>query len=237
MHRPKTLLLTRPERQSAAFARALDAALPGRFAVTVSPMTRISPTGAPLDLADASGLLFTSANGVEQFAARGIATALPAYCVGAMTAAAARAAGLRAESAGGDVAALAALAAAAHRPGDGPLVHIRGRHAAGDLIGLLAARGVPARPAEIYAQEPEPLGPEAAARFAGGRIDVVALFSPRSSAALAAAIVAGGWPVGDLVSVAISPAADAAFAGLSPGRRVVAEAPGRAGLIAALAGV
>ena len=231
----KTLLLTRPERQSAAFARALEAALPGRFRVVVAPMTRITPTGAPLDLAGASGILFTSANGVEQFAARGLATSLPAYCVGAMTAAAARAAGLRAEAAGGDVTSLAGLAAARVRPGDGPLVHVRGRHAAGDLIGMLAAAGIPARAAEIYAQEPAPLGAEAAGLFAEGAIEVATQFSPRSAATLAEAIARGGWPVAGLTSVAMSAAADAAFAGVAPGRRIVAAEPGRAGMIAALA--
>ncbi|WP_181164567.1 uroporphyrinogen-III synthase [Amaricoccus solimangrovi] len=230
----KTLLLTRPARQSEAFARALEAELPGRFEVIVAPMTRITPTAEPLDLDGASGLLFTSANGVEQFAARGIATGLPAYCVGAMTAAAARRAGLAAESADGDVAALAGLARARYRPGDGPLVHVRGRHAAGDLLGALAAAGIPGRAAEIYRQTAAPLGAEAAARFAAGGIDVVTQFSPRSAAALAAELARGGWPLDRVTSVALSAAADAAFAGVAPGRRIVAAEPGRAGMIAAL---
>ncbi len=230
------LLLTRPERQSAAFARALEAALPGRFEVVTAPMTRITPTEGTLDLDGASGLLFTSANGVEQFAARGVATDLPAYCVGAMTAAATRKVGLVAWSADGDVSALAALARERFRPGrDGPLVHIRGRHAAGDLAGMLAAAGVPVRPAEIYAQTPAPLGAEARALFAAGGIDVVTHFSPRSASALASEIAQGGWPLGHVVSVGLSEAADAAFAGVAPGRRVVAPEPSRAGMIAALA--
>lgn len=231
----RTLLLTRPERQARAFSRALEAALPGRFAVVAAPMTEITPTKAPLDLDGASGLLFTSANGVEQFAARGIASALPALCVGAMTAAAARAAGLEALSAEGDVFALAALARERFRPGDGPLVHIRGRHAAGDLAGMLGAAGIPVRAAEIYAQTPRPLGAEARALFAAGRIDVVTHFSPRSAAALAAELARDGWPLDRLVSVAMSQAADAAFAGVAPRSRVIAAEPGRAGMIAALA--
>lgn len=237
MTNPKTLLLTRPTAQAEAFARAIETALPGRFEVILAPMTRIEPTGAPLDLGGASGLLFTSANGVEQFALRNIATSLPAYCVGAMTAATARRAGLAAESAEGDVAALAALARARHRPGDGPLVHIRGAHAAGDLTGALARAGIPARAAEIYAQTPSPLPPEAAARFARGEVDVVTHFSPRSARALANALAGGGWPLDRVTSVALSAAADAAFAGVRPGRRVVAVAPGRAGMLAALAGL
>jgi hypothetical protein len=64
---------------------------------------------------------------------------------------------------------------------------------------------------------------------------VVTQFSPRSAATLAQAILAGGWPAGRLVSVAMSAAADAAFAGLAPRRRIVAAEPGRAGMIPALA--
>lgn len=237
MGRGIVLLLTRPERQSAAFARALDAARPGRFEILTAPMTRIAPTDAPLDLDGASGLLFTSANGVEQFAARGVETDLPAYCVGAMTAAAARGLGLRALSADGDVTTLAALARAEHRAGDGPLVHIRGRHAAGDLVGALTAAGIPARAAEIYAQTPRPLGSEAAARFAAGEIDVITHFSPRSASALAAEITAAGWPLDGVTSVALSAAADRAFAGPTPARRIIAAEPSRAGMIAALAKV
>lgn len=237
MGRGMVLLLTRPERQSAAFARALDAAQPGRFEILVSPMTRIAPTDAPLDLDGASGLLFTSANGVEQFAARGVETDLPAYCVGAMTAEAARGVGLCALSAGGDVTALAALARAEYRQGAGPLVHIRGRHAAGDLLGALTAAGVPARAAEIYAQTTRPLGAEAAARFAAHGIDVVTHFSPRSAAALASAITAVGWPLDGVTSVALSEAADRAFAGPTPARRIIAAEPSRAGMIEALARV
>ncbi|MFQ8429826.1 uroporphyrinogen-III synthase [Amaricoccus sp. W119] len=237
MGRGMVLLLTRPERQSAAFARALEAALPGRFEILTAPMTRIAPTDAALDLDGASGLLFTSANGVEQFVARGVKTDLPAYCVGAMTAAAARAAGLRAMSADGDVTALAALARAEHREGDGPLVHIRGRHAAGDLVGRLTAAGIPARAAEIYTQTTRPLGPEAAAGFAAHEIAVVTHFSPRSAAALAAEVASGGWSLDGVASVALSPAADAAFAGVAPARRIIAAEPSRAGMIAALAEV
>lgn len=232
---PRTLLLTRPQAQSEAFAAALEAALPGRFRAVIAPVLRIAPVDAAIDLAGAQALLFTSANGVAVFAARSPARDLPAWCVGAMTAAAARAAGFAALSADGDVAGLAALARREARPGAGELVHVRGRHAAGDLTGRLAAAGVPARALELYDQVPVEIGPAARALLARGGIEVLTAFSPRSAALFARAAAAAGWDLGGATLVALSAAADAAHDRPEPGRRVVAPAPTRAGMIAALA--
>ena len=114
---PRTLLLTRPRAQSEAFAEALAERLPGRFRPVISPLLEIVPLPAPLDLADVQGLIFTSANGVEQFAARTPDRSLPAWCVGDddRRRGAARA-GFAARSADGDVADLAALIAEARTP-------------------------------------------------------------------------------------------------------------------------
>ena len=204
----------------------------------IAPLLDIAPVGGALDLDGAQGLLFTSANGVEQFAARSPERGLPAFCVGAMTAEAARRAGFSARSADGDVAALAALAIAAHRPGGGPFVHVRGRHAAGDLTGRLKAAGVPARAAEIYAQVPRPLAPEAAALLAAGGVRAVALFSPRSARLFAAAVRDGGMgPRGRSRRCRSAPPSTRRSTGSGFGARIVAEAPTREGMIAALARV
>ena len=111
---------------------------------------------------------------------------------------------------------------------------MRGRHAAGDLTGRLAAAGVPARAAELYDQVARPLSSEAAALLAAGQVAAVALFSPRSARLFAAAARAGGWDLAPLATVALSPAADAAYDGPEPGARRVAEHPTREGMIAAL---
>ena len=71
--------------------------------------------------------------------------------------------------------------------------------------------------------------------LAAGGIDAVALFSPRSAALLAAELRAGGWPLDGIAAVALSAAADAAFAGVAPAARIIAAEPTRAGMIAALA--
>ena len=89
----RSLLLTRPVEQSRAFAEALEIALPDRFAPVVSPVLTVARTEGAIPLDEAQGLLFTSANGVAQFAARTADRRLPALCVGEMTAEAARRAG------------------------------------------------------------------------------------------------------------------------------------------------
>jgi uroporphyrinogen-III synthase len=234
MAEPRTLLLTRPRAQSVDFAEALAARLPGCFRPVIAPLIEIVAVPAALDLAGIQGLLFTSANGVEQFAARSRERGLTAFCVGDMTAAAARRAGMRARSADGDVAALAALVAAASDPGGGPFLHVRGRHAAGDLVGRLAAAGVPARAAEIYDQAPRALSGEARALLAAGRADVLAFFSPRSARLFAEAARAAGWELAAATAVSLSAATDAAL-DVGAGARRIAPAPTREGMLAALA--
>jgi uroporphyrinogen-III synthase len=234
MAAPRTLLLTRPRAQSAAFAEVLAERLPGRFRPVLAPLIEIVALPAPLDLERVQGLIFTSANGVEQFAARTPDRSLPAWCVGAMTAAAARQAGLAARSADGDVADLAALVAREHRPGAGDFLHLRGAHATGDLIGRLTAAGVPARAAEIYDQAPRPLSEEARDLLARGRIDVLTFFSPRTARLFAAEAAGAGWDLSRTVAVSLSAAADAAFAGPAPASRRIAATPTRDGMLAAL---
>jgi uroporphyrinogen-III synthase len=233
---PRTLILTRPRPQAEAFAAALEARLPGRFRPVIAPLMTIAPVAGPIELAGVAALVFTSANGVEQFAARTTERTLPAFCVGAMTAEAARRAGLAARSADGDVEALAGLIATALRPADGPLLHVRGRHAAGDLAGRLGAAGFETRAAEIYDQRPCPIDGEARALLAAGGADAVAVFSPRSAALFAGLAASAGWSLAAATAVALSAAAAAPLEGLGFGRRVTAAEPTRAGMIAVLAG-
>jgi uroporphyrinogen-III synthase len=224
------LLLTRPRAQSEAFAADVARHLPGRFApVLIAPLLEIEPVPQVVRLEGVQALLFTSANGVEAFAAASPDRTLPALCVGAITAAAARAHGFRARSADGDVAALAALAAAAWRPGAGALLHIRGRHAAGDLTGALAARGIPARAAELYDQVPRPLPAAAHALLASGVAVVAPMFSPRT-----ARLFARETEGLDLAGLTVVGLSEATVAPIPAARRIVATAPGRDGLLAAL---
>jgi len=235
MPEARTLLLFRPEEQTLCFAAALEAMTPGRFRVVAAPLFGIEPVPACIDLAGVQGLAFTSAHAVAALAGRQLPPALPAWCVGASTAAAARRAGLAAEASGGDVAALARLVASRARPDGGAVLHLSGRHAAGDLVAWLAAAGIPARAVVVYDQAERPL-PEAATRLlAAGHAEVLAFFSPRGVRLFAARARSAGWPFGDTMSVSISAAADAGLAGLGLRRRVVAPTPDRAGMLAVLA--
>ena len=171
----------------------------------ISPLIEIVPVPGPLDLDGVQGLVFTSANGVEQFAARSADRSLPAWCVGEMTAAAARRAGFAARSADGDVGDLAALVVAAQRAGRGRLP-ARARAACGGRPRRhgCAAAGVPARAAEIYDQAPRPLTAEARALLAAGGIDVLTFFSPRTARLFAAEARAPGGTFRARVAVSLS---------------------------------
>jgi uroporphyrinogen-III synthase len=233
----RNLLLTRPQSQSEAFAAVLEERLPGRFRPVVAPLIAIAPVPAELDLGGLQGLLFTSANGVEQFAALCPERALPAFCVGEMTAAAASTAGFASRSADGDVAALAALVAREAAPGAGGFLHLRGRHAAGDLVGRLKAAGLEARAAEIYDQTPCPMPEAARSLLADGRVEVLTFFSPRTARLFATEALRAGWGLEAATAVSLSPAADAGLAGLAMGKRVVTRDPTREGMLDALSGL
>jgi uroporphyrinogen-III synthase len=234
MAEARTILLFRPEAQAAAFAAALEARFPGRFRPVPAPVFTIEPLPVAIDLDGVQGLAFTSAHAVSAFAALGVATALPAWCVGAATAAAARAAGLAAVSAGGDAAALVRLVAEAWRPGAGAVLHLRGRHAAGDLAGRLRDAGVPVRDLVVYDQPARPVPPAARAALAGGA-DLLAFFSPRGARLFAAEARVAGWPLGAAAAASISAATDAGLEGLGIGRRLVASRPDQPGMLAIIA--
>lgn len=231
----KTLLLVRPEPQSSAFAQVLDSALPGRFRPVIAPLMKIEPLAVEVDLHGVGALLFTSANGVEQFARVSDNRALPAFCVGAMTTTTARGIGLDARSAEGDVETLADLVISRHPPENGICLHVRGRHAAGHLTDRLEGAGFETRAAELYDQVAAEIEGDAAALLARGGIDVITFFSPRTSEIFRAQAEAANWPLATVVSVALSAAADAPLASLAFGARRIAPRPGRAEMIEALA--
>lgn len=230
------ILLTRPLAAGQAFAEAVRAALGPDWPLVAAPLQAIvfRPEAGALRaaLAAVPVLLFTSQAGVAAFqAARGgdMPPGLRAWAVGPQTAAAAEAAGLKVQSAGGDAAGLAAALLAAGEAG--PFLHLRGAHQRGDLVGQLAAAGLPAKALVLYDQSPCPLSPEAAALLAAPGLVLAPLFSPRSAALLAAVRPEGG---ADLHLLALSPAVAAEFP-LRPGDRcTLAASPDGEGMIAAL---
>lgn len=224
------LLLTRPRAQSERFAAVMRARLHGDIRITVAPLVEIVPLPLPAGLADAaSGLVFTSENGVAAFAKGSARRDLTAWCVGPRTAQAARDAGFcTVEQAGGDAEALGArLRQAAPR---GLLLHLRGRHVAADLAEILRADGIDLRGCVVYAQPARPLDPAALALLARPGTVVAPLFSARTACLLRDAL--SEIPLrARLEPVAISAAVARVWEGGSdPVRMPVSEAPNAAAM-------
>jgi uroporphyrinogen-III synthase len=172
------VLLTRPRAASDRFAADLRAAQ-GPVPVAIVPLMEIVPVVHQLDLEGVAALIFTSAASVEVFADLTQKRDLPAWCVGDRTAEAARAAGLKATSAGGDAQALVALMAEA-RP-EGRLLHLCGVHTRGDVAGRLFEAGLRAEARPIYDQVAVTPGSELTAVLRHDGPVIAPLFSPRSA--------------------------------------------------------
>lgn len=214
------ILLTRPEPQSQRFAADLG------LACLVSPL--MAPRFmAPL-IPPHRALILTSETGA--LAARGLAPCR-AYCVGARTAATARALGFDAISADGDAEALIALILCDPVT---PLLHLRGREARGDIADRLLAAGLPALEAVAYAQEEQPLTPQAQEALQGQALVIAPLFSPRSAELLAAeaARVQASAPI---KVIAMSQAVAEAARALDPDPVIAARPDGDSMLEAVLA--
>ncbi|QIE55075.1 uroporphyrinogen-III synthase [Pikeienuella piscinae] len=226
------VLLTRPRRQSDAFAAEIAA--DGWDALIWPVMEIVHLLPAPPDLSDADALIFTSARALEALLQHGPPPALPAYCVGPATADAARRAGFdEVIEGGGDAVRLLAVlkAAGLSRP-----AHVRGRDIAMDISAALRDTGADAR--DIVAYEARPAGPPGArvdAAMRAGRIDAVAFFSPRTAALFAKAAPYAWRPrLATIEAAAISAAAAAALAPVGFANISVAERPDGAAMRALL---
>lgn len=206
-----------------ADATAARLAALGHEAV-VAPLLAIEPLAPAIILEDVDALAFTSPNGVAAFARLSDRRDLPVFAVGDATAEAARTAGFaQVRSAGGDVGDLTALIAGA---APGQVLHAGAREPAGDLIGELAARGVPARTAAVYAAVAAP-GAAGLEALAAGALDGVLIHSPRAARRLAeVAPGARGLPVFCISPAALEPLAAAGFS-----RAVAAPFPDEASLL------
>lgn len=226
------ILVTRPEDDGAALADSL--ARMGHEAV-LEPLLAVRLRGEALDVAGAQALLFTSANGVRAAARLTPDRGLPALCVGDATARAAREAGFATvESAAGDVRTLAALVRRRAAPGAGPLLHVAGTVTAGDLAGDLAASGFQVRCAVVYEAVPAERFSEATHKaLTAGRIDAVALFSPRTARTFARIVAEAGLS-GAMQSIdllCLSPAVAEALENLPRRKTLVAAEPTQTALL------
>lgn len=216
MRQRPTLLLTRPEASSKRFLYAIRRRA-GSVPAVISPLLRIVPRDVQPDFSETEALILTSAHAVPAAAcAQGMTT----YCVGKSTARAARAAGLRAIPAEGDAEALVALIVASAP--QGRLMHLHGAETRGQIGRRLTEAGLDVDCLVVYDQVPQPLSGPGRSLLAQRRPVVAPVFSPRSAALLSEASRNARAP---LTLVAISDAADAAWQGPQPQRRVIAPWP------------
>lgn len=225
-----TLLLTRPEAQSRRFAAAFRARSGEDWPVVVSPLSRIDFLPAELPAILPADIVFTSENAVAAFARLSADRRPTAWCVGTRTEAAARAAGFATRRGPGDWTGLArALIAAGHVR---RVLHPHGVHAAGDLPGTLGSAGIETVSAIVYDQVELPPTAEALRLVASPHPVLLPLFSPRSARLAARAFAGASAP---LLLAAISPAADAAAAGLPASARIISARPDGEAMLDALA--
>lgn len=177
------LLLTRPVRDSEALAALLTAR---GHEVLVTPLLSIHHRdNVELPKGDWQALLVTSANGARALGrlADNTLKSVPVLAVGEASAEAAQAQGFtHVRAAAGDVHALDALAAETLDPAKGPLLHAAGSVLAGDLKSMLEARGFSVERVVLYdAQKAASFTPAALQALAGGALDGVLFFSPRTA--------------------------------------------------------
>lgn len=224
------ILLTRPQDESAALAETLA---PLGWRPLVWPLIAIEATGAAPDLRGAQAVLFSSANAAR----RTNPAPIPAFCVGAATARAAREAGFAdVRAAEGDAKALLALALGALGPGGGPVAFARGETVAADIAGALRAAGFTVRESVVYAARPATAAPPPVAdALAGGAVAAATFYSPRTAQVFARFAAPWRAGLGACAGVAISAAAAAPLADLGFRRIVVADRPDGPAMLRAIA--
>lgn len=174
------ILITRAEPDASAFAGQCRA---HGFDPVLAPVMQIDLHKTPVNLTGVGALAFTSANGVRAFAANEARRDLPVFAVGAVTAAAAKAAGFcDVRAAGGDVDSLADHIASESATLEGCLLHLAGEDRAGDLVASLDARGVPAKRQTLYTAHATRALPPAVVDFLkSDPPEWAAFFSPRTA--------------------------------------------------------
>lgn len=232
-HGAPAFLLTRPEAQAARLADDLRARFGPHLRIVISPLMAPVFLAPHLPHLDWTGVLFTSANGVEGARRQSLLTGGRAWCVGDATAAAAAAAGYDAKSAGGDAGDLSDLVLRSGAAG--PLLHVRGQEVTGQLAQRLNSAGIETHEAVIYRQESLPLSAGARAVLAEDILVIAPLYSPRTARLLSQELQAVP-PVARLSVAAISPAAARSFT-FMPRQLSVAINPDGESVLDAIAGL
>ena len=171
------ILLTRPQDKSEAFAEKIAEC---GWTATIWPLLTIQRLRAePIEPSTDQAIIFTSARAVETLPDPAPINT-PAVCVGPATAAAATRRGFSSvQNMAGDADRLVDSLKTADPKA---YIHVRGVHSRGDVAARLTAAGRPTTEVVVY----EAVAADAAPReidtaILTGKIDAIALFSPRSA--------------------------------------------------------
>ncbi len=223
------LLLTRPAPSSEQTRNAVESRLGFSVHTVISPVLRIVPLDPRLPAGPHVAVILTSVEAVRAMPDE--IPALPAYCVGARTAEAARAAGLVPYLVAPNAAAL--TEALLESPPAGRVLYLRGVHVAGDLVARLGEVGRAVDEVLVYDQEAVPLNDEALDALAGRAPVVMPLFSART-----AEIVAADGPfAAPLHVVAMSQPVARMAAAFAPTTIDISEAPDGGTIAATVAAI
>lgn len=186
-----TLLLTRPRAGAERFAAQFRARFGADWPVVISPLLEIQLTGAAVPPTES--LVFTSEQAVGPVVAASPAAGRLAWCVGARTAAVARAAGFAVVLGPGDAKALCDMIIRDHK--GGTLLHARGDERAFAVAETLNAAGIETVESIVYKQCPLALSAEAQAALAANAPVLVPIFSPNGGRLFAAAAIGASAPI------------------------------------------
>ncbi|MGI3169814.1 uroporphyrinogen-III synthase [Pseudooceanicola sp. C21-150M6] len=226
------ILITRPQPDAGETAAILEAQLD--VPVIVSPLLGLEVLG-PLPATSADDrLIFTSANGVRAWTQLN-GPRRSAICVGATTAAFARASGLEAEARGGTADRL--VQAILADPPTGRLLHIRGEIAQGAVAQTLSRHGMDAEEQVLYRMQAQAFSAEARSVTQGAAPVIVPLYSSRSAELFAKAWGLPAPGAAPLYLVCMSATVEAATAPLHAQRSVISSTPDRAGMLRGVAEV
>jgi uroporphyrinogen-III synthase len=174
------LLLTRPQASSEAFWAALPRQIRDHVDFLINPLMSIHFTGPLPEMRGVAGLIFTSANALDAYAALGgTALDIPAIAVGTGTGKALRAFGFKADIAGGT--ADQVVEHVLRHGYSGPLLHLRGENAIGDIAKRLTDAGVETSEAVLYTQELETFAQDTREALSQDRPILAPVFSPRTA--------------------------------------------------------
>lgn len=236
----KTILMTRPRAASLRWASSLVAR---DYECLIDPLLRVETIPGARPHGDFQAVIFTSTNAPEALLEQGETLsdllALPCFCVGPSTGAAARAFGFTDIRCGAsDSGALAELIIAQITAKERPLLHVCGETAEKKAYDALDKAGVAVMSWPIYrAVAADDLAAETLARFRADGIDIVPVFSPRSARILVSLIEKNRLvqQCHRIVAIGLSPAVADVLRTLPWRRLRVAAAPREDEVLACLA--